>query len=510
MQTQTRVIINTMVMYAKAIITTLISLVTVPLILKNLGHSDYGIYQLIGGVIAMLSFLNASMTVSTQRFMSVSIGENNKEKLNQIFNVGFTLHFFIALFLLIVLEAFKPLVFSGFLSIDPDRLYAAQVVYQVLILSTILTVLSVPFNAAINAHENLTVFAIIYIIDACLKLILALVLIYSPIDRLIFYSIGMGLIAIAVYLMKYFYVKFKYKYLNLSPRNYFDKEQFRKMFGFAGWNTMGSLALIGRNQGISVVLNIFHGTIINAAYGIANQVNSLMNYLSQTLQQAINPQLMRSEGMNDRERMMRISYLSCKYSVLIICLPAIPLILEMPYVFKLWLQDIPQYSIVLTQLVLALTLVSQYSSGIQAAIQSVGKARSYYIAVSILLLLNIPFSYYILKAGCPPYYTVICFIDIEIITLITRLCFVKKYVGIKIKKYLREVVMPTIITMVSSFAPAYFIHRIMSESFIRLLLVCIVYVIVYLTLAWSFVLDKEQKNYMNSIIERINLKKANI
>lgn len=507
MQTKTRVILNTAVMYVKAIITMLISLVTVPLILKALGHSDYGLYQLIGGVIAMLSFLNSSMTVSTQRFMSVSMGENDADKLNTIYNVGFVLHLLISVLILFLLEAFKPLIFSGFLNIESDRMFAAQIVYQILIISTILTVLSVPFNAALNAHENLTVFALIEIIDSLLRLLLAFVLIYSPIDRLVFYSIGMGIVAVVVFTMKFLYVRYKYKYLVLKPRRYFDKKQFSKMFGFAGWNTMGSMALIGRNQGISVVLNVFYGTIINAAYGIANQVNSLMNYLSQTLQQAINPQLMRSEGMKDRERMMRISYISCKYSVLIICLPAIPLIIEMPYVYKLWLNNIPPYSVVLTQLVLVLTIVSQYSSGIQSAIQSVGRVRSYYITVSLLLLLNVPLSYFILRAGYPPYYTVVCFIGVEIVTLITRLIFVKKYVGIEIKKYFFEVVFPTVITMVVSSVPAFFIYTTMTESFGRLVLVCSIYAISYVTLAWFLVLDTEQKKYLQSMIGKYILRK---
>ena len=494
---------NTAVMYAKAIITTLISLVSVPLILKALGHSDYGIYQLIGGVIAMLSFLNASMTVSTQRFMSVSLGENNNREFNLIYNVGFTLHLLIAVFILVLLESFEPLVFSGFLNVEPDRIIAAKVVFQILIISTVFTIISVPFNAVLNAKENLTVFAIIHIIDSMLKLLLAVVLVYSPIDRLIFYSIGMGLIAAFAFLMKLLYVRFRYKYLVLSPLKTFDKNLFIKMFGFAGWNTMGSMALVGRNQGISVLLNIFYGTIINAAYGVADQVNSLMNYLSQTLQQAINPQLMRSEGMKDRDRMMRISYISCKFSVLIICLPAIPLILEMQYVFKLWLHDIPQYAVILTQLVLTLTIITQYSSGLQAAIQSVGKVRSYYITVSFLILLNVPISYYLLKAGLPPYYTVVCFIGIEVITLVTRLLFVKKYVGIGIAKYLRLVMLPTIVTILIASAPAYLIQQFMHESFFRLIIVCTSYAISYMILAWLLALDEQTKLYILSVTRKL-------
>lgn len=500
MQAKTRVMVNTAVLYGKAVITTILSLISVPIILRALGQSDYGLYNLLAGVIAMLSFLNASMTVSTQRFLSVTMGEGNSEKLNFIYNTSITLHLIIGLFVILLFEVFAPLLFSGFLSIEPERVAAAKIVYQVLVISTFFTIISVPFNAVLNAYEDLVVFAIIHIFEALLKLLVALMLIYCTWDRLIYYSVGIAIIAIVVFLIKLVYVYIKYKQLTLSIKKFFSREQFNQMFGFAGWNTMGSVALLGRNQGIAIVMNVFFGTLINAAYGIANQINGLMSYLSSTLQQAINPQLMKSEGMNDRERLIRISFISSKYSVLAICLPAIPLIIEMPYVLLLWLRDIPPYTIVFSQLVLTLTIVAQYSSGIQSLIQSVGRIRPYFITVSLILLLNIPLSYFLLKMGCPPYYTIICFIILEAVALLIRLLFARKYVGVSIRNYLKSVLFPTLLPLFCAGVPSYLLHITIPESFSRLVLISAVYAIIYLIMAWIFSLGKSEKDYFIKVL----------
>ena len=500
MQAKTKVLVNTIVLYAKAVINTLIALVSVPLILKALGQSDYGLFNLVAGVIALLSFLNASMTVSTQRFMSVAMGEGNSEKLNLIYNTSFSLHVIIGIFVIFLFESFAPIVFSGFLKIEPDRIQAAVTVYQILIVSTFCTIMSVPLNAVLNANENLIVFAFLHILEALLKLLLAIILLYCPFDKLIFYSIGIALITVGVYFLKFVYIIRKYHNLNLHPKLYFDKTLFKEMFGFAGWNTFGSIALLGRNQGVAMIMNVFYGTIINAAYGIANQINGQMSYISSTLQQAINPQLMKSEGMSDRLRLIRISYISCKYSVLAICLPAIPLIIEMAYVLKLWLSDTPKFTVIFSQLILMLTIVAQYSSGIQSSIQSVGRIRPYFFTVSSILLLNIPVAYCLLENGFPPPYAIVCFIFTEFLSLITRLLFARKYVGISLRDYFSKVVLKTVVPMFSAAIPVCLIHILMPESFLRLLSVCMLYAAIYLVIVWLFAFNKSERDYFIKLI----------
>lgn len=480
----------------------LISLVSVPMILNALGKSDYGLYNLIAGVISMLSFLNSSISITTQRYLSVAIGENNKDKLNVIYNVSLVLHLVVGLVIVLLFEICYMFLFDGFLNIEPERIHAAKVVYQFIVASTFFTIISVPFGAVMNAKENMLAFSIIAIIDSVLKLLLAFYLSRCPFDRLVVYGGCIALISFMNVLFNQIYVRIKYKEFNISLIKYFSKEYFFKMLGFSGWNTMGAVAMIGRNQGIAVIFNLFCGTVANAAYGIANQINGVLGYFSSTFQRALNPQLMQSEGMNNRTRLIRIALTSSKYSVWVIALFAIPLIIEMPYVLKLWLKDVPEYTLRLSQLVLVLAIVYQHSVGLMSSIQAVGKIRNYFITMSILILLNLPICYFILKNGFPLHYCIVVFIIIEFISLITRLFMAHKIVGIRIKDFVMKVFLPNILCIIAGGLVAMIFHFLMEESFLRVVFVSMSYLFVYLVIAWCFVFDIQIKRIVLSIKNR--------
>lgn len=493
---------NSIILYTKIIITMLISLVSVPMILNALGKSDYGLYNLIAGVISMLSFLNSSISITTQRYLSVAIGENNKDKLNVIYNVSLVLHLVVGLVIVLLFEICYMFLFDGFLNIEPERIHAAKVVYQFIVASTFFTIISVPFGAVMNAKENMLAFSIIAIIDSVLKLLLAFYLSRCPFDRLVVYGGCIALISFMNVLFNQIYVRIKYKEFNISLIKYFSKEYFFKMLGFSGWNTMGAVAMIGRNQGIAVIFNLFCGTVANAAYGIANQINGVLGYFSSTFQRALNPQLMQSEGMNNRTRLIRIALTSSKYSVWVIALFAIPLIIEMPYVLKLWLKDVPEYTLRLSQLVLVLAIVYQHSVGLMSSIQAVGKIRNYFITMSILILLNLPICYFILKNGFPLHYCIVVFIIIEFISLITRLFMAHKIVGIRIKDFVMKVFLPNILCIIAGGLVAMIFHFLMEESFLRVVFVSMSYLFVYLVIAWCFVFDIQIKRIVLSIKNR--------
>ena len=498
-----RIILNTGVLYAKALITMGISFITVPVVLRALGKSDYGLYNLIAGVIAMLSFLNASLTVSTQRFMSVAMGKNDQSHLNVIYNVGLRLHLYLGLGIVIFLEILEPFIFGGFLNIELDKIGTAKILYQILVGSTFFTIASVPFNALLNAYENLIVFALLSIFDAVLRLILALSLIFCPFDKLIYYGSGIAFVTILTAILKYVYIVIKYKNFAIGLLKYYDKTVFKEMSGFAGWNTFGGVAIIGRNQGMAIILNLFYGTIANAAYGIANQLNSLLSYFTSTLQQAINPQLMRSEGMGDRNRLLRISFTSSKFSVLIICLLAIPLIVEMPYVAELWLKDVPENTVIFARLVIILSIIFQYSSGLMSAIQSVGNIRSYFISVSAVLLISLPLAYILLKMDKPAYYAVLSIVIAESLAFPVRILYAKNLVGMSIRDFIRFVVWKTAVPIVSGGVLAIVLHIIMQESFLRLIIVCVAYATLYLIEVWLYSLDVQERNVILQLLSKI-------
>lgn len=494
MKKTAKVIFNTGILYLKVIITTVISLVSVPIILNALGSSDYGIYNLVAGVIAMLAFLNSSMSVSTQRYMSVAIGEGKLEKLNDIYNNAIALHFFIALFVVVLFEFAFIFLFDGMLNIPSDRIFAAEGVYQMLVISMFFTIMSVPFGSVMNAKEDMIVFAFIDIIDAFLKLVVAFHLASCQYDRLMFYGLCICAITLFTTISYFLYVKIKYKEFSLHIIKYFNKTTLQEMLGFAGWNSFGAIAVIGRNQGIAIIINHFFGTIANAAYGIANQINGVLLNFSATFQRAINPQLMQSEGRGDRSRMVRISIISSKFSTILLSAFALPLIIEMPFILQIWLKNIPEYSIVLSQLVLLFSIISQYSVGLMSSIQATGDIKRYQHVVSGIILLNIPLSILFMVCGLPIYYCMVSFIIVEILSFAYRLYKAHKMVKTPILGFIYEVVIKTIVCCIIPVAIALLIHYLLDESFIRFIVTVALLSITYLACVWFVAISKTERD----------------
>ena len=503
MQTSTRVIFNTIVLYVKVILSLAISLISVPLILNALGASDYGLYNLVAGVVAMLSFLNTSMTVSSQRFMSVAMGEKNDHKINLIYNTSFLLHLCLGLFVVAFFEVIGILAIDK-LNILPDRMFCAKIIFQLLVLSTFTKILSVPFDALTNAKEDMLPFSIVELIDSLLLLFVAFSISYISGDRLIFYGVSVAIISSLTLLVKYLWCCYAYKEYKINLNAFKGKFQISEMLGFSGWNLFGGLAMIGRNQGVAVLINIFLGTIANAAYGIAHQINGALGHFSSTFQKAINPQLMKSEGMHDRNRLIRISFISCKFSVLALAIFAIPFIIEMDFVLSLSLKDnIPPFTIQLAQCILLLSLVYQYSTGIMSAIQATGKIRNYQITIGLFLLINVPVAFIILKLGYPIYYITMAFVIIEIISLFIRLFFAKHLIGMKVFDYLYNVIYPTLTIIIIPTILALIPHILLERTILRLFLVLAIYCLFFLIFMFRFAIENEQQTIILSKVKKI-------
>lgn len=502
MQTKTKVVFNTVVLYARILISMAISLISIPLVLHALGQSDYGLYSLVGGVVAMLGFLNNSMSVSTQRFMSVAMGEGNVEKINRVFNVNILLHLLLGFLVVVGLEIVGLFVFDK-LNIEPESIGRARIIFQFLIVTTFSHIICVPLNGVINAREDMVVFSIIGVIDSLLMLGVAASLSFISGDKLIFYGFGMMFVPLITLLLTYLYVKKAYPEYRIDLKQQSDKNLFKEVFGFASWNLFGAVAIMARNQGTAVIINLFLGTVANAAYGIANQINGACSHFTTTFQKAINPQLMKSEGMGDRKRLSRISFISSKFGVLAICLVAVPLIIEMPYVLKLWLRrEIPPFTIRLSQFILLFSIVSQYSSGLMSAIQATGRIRNYQILMSLMILLNMPVSYIVLKLGYPIYYCTAAFVCLEIISLIVRIIMANKLTGMSINDYIKKVIRPTFFIVGLSAALSLLPHICIDSDFIRFIATILVYVFSYIILTWFFAFEKVYRNTVLAKIKR--------
>lgn len=334
-----RVIKNTGFLYAKMGITMFISLYTTRLILNSLGASDFGIFNIVGGAIAMLGFLNAAMASATQRFMSYSEGEGDKEKQKSIFNVSFILHLGISFVVGIALLIAGYFFFNGILNIPPDRVFAAKIVYGSLIVSTMFTVMTVPYDAAMNAHENMKYYAIVGIFESLLKLAVAFACVYTSSDKLIVYGSLMACVPLITLSIMRIYCHRHYEECIIAPRKYWQKDLMKKMTSFAGWNFFSSSVTMISGYGQGIILNNFFGTVLNAAQGIALQINGQLQVLSSNMLKAVNPILGKSVGAHNTELLIKSTILGAKYAAALYSLVAIPLFIKAPYILEIWLKN---------------------------------------------------------------------------------------------------------------------------------------------------------------------------
>ncbi len=502
-----KIIANTIILYIKIVITMLISFIAVPIVLRALGADDYGVYMLVAGFIAMLTFLNNAMTIATQRYLSVTIGQGNQERVTDVFTCSIYLHILIGLIVCGVFEIASLFLFDGFLNIAPERIPAAKSIYQCLVISTFFVIISVPYDAALNAKENMLVFSLAIIIASVLRLVLACSLLYLPTDKLIFYGAGMALIQIIEVFIKRTYVLRTYQDMHRLPLKQLDKSLFKEMFAFSGWNTFGSFAMVCRNQGMAIVLNLFFGTIINAAYGVANQVNGILSSFSGSLQKAINPQLMQSEGADQRNRMLFLAATSIKVSVLIFATMAIPLIIEMKTILEWWLDDVPAHTVRFCQLVLLLNLITQFTVGIMSAIQATGKIKAYQITMGIILFLNIPIGYCVLHLGATAENVLFTMCIIELLALGIRLLFARQLIELSIKTYLRQIFCPLLLVLVISVMSGVIIQWCLTSvaNSVEVFCVTITTILTLLASAFYIVLDKIERKLL---IQKLKYRRA--
>ena len=508
MSTATRVIKNTGFLYAKMGITMFISLYTTRLILNSLGASDFGIFNIVGGAISMLGFLNAAMAGATQRFMSIAQGEQNLEKQKQIFNVGLVLHFVLSIFVGIALLSIGYFFFHGILNIPSDRIFAAQIIYGSLIISTIFSIMTAPYEAIMNAHENMKYYAMIGIFEALLKLSIAIIIVYTQSDKLIVYGILMAFIPIITLSLMRIYCHKNYSECVISPRNYWDRSVLKGMSTYAGWSFIDAMTSITASNGLSIVLNHFWGTILNAAQGIANQVGGQLTLFSQNMMKALTPVIMKNEGAGNRKFMLQIATLGCKYSFIILALFAIPFIIETPYVLKLWLKNVPEWATTFCRLQLIRSMFEQMTVNLWSAIAAQGDIKRFYACKSILNFSPLHFCYIGFKYGLPPYWLYIFWILCwGILNGILIIYFAKRQCKLSIKEYVYVVLKPILILSIAVSCIGIIPSIILPESLLRLIITIITCLIVFLIAYWMSSSKNEKAAIINistKILNRIH------
>lgn len=500
MKDSSRVITNTIILYAKVIITSLIGFFTTRFVLENLGAEDYGINNVVAGVVAMLSFMSISMTTSTLRFNAYYLGKDNDEKQRSVFNTSIVVHFIIGLVIVLLLETFGVFFLEDVLNIPPTRLDVAKYIFQFVTFSMFITVMSVPYDAVINAHENMLLFSIISIFEAIIKFSLAIALFYVNIDKLVFYSVGISLVPLLVLLIKHIACKRRYQEVKLEL-SLCSKPLIKEMFGFTFWNMFGAFSNTCKNQGVSMVLNVFFGVVINAAYGIAHQVNSMLSYITGSLQKSLNPLIMKSEGAGNRQRALSLAYTQSKYSFLLLSIMVLPIFGSLEYLLGLWLKDVPDHTLMFCKLILLYNMLCMLTTGLQVAIQAHGKIKQYQLTVSSIILLNLPIAYILLKCGLPAESVVGSFIIVEIILIITRVSFAHKLIEMPIKDYYRHVLFPLRYLIIAVPLVALIDFFVPSTSFWGFLLVFIVKFIITAIAIYYLSCEKDERQIVNEKVK---------
>lgn len=499
MDNNKKIILNSVYIYVGVLASTLLSLISVPILLSNLGASDYGLYNLVAGLITMLSFLKSSMIVTVQRFMNVAYGANDITRVNKVFTVSLLLYIAVAILTVVIVELLGPFITNGYLNIEENRLNTAVLLFQVLVFSTFFTTISIPYDALFNVYEDLGFFSIFNVLEAILRLLLAVVLGYwATGDKLKIFAVGLVIIAVLIFILKFVCCKIKYKEIKTVRINTNDISIVKDIFSFIGWNLYGTLARLFSNQGYAVVLNLFSGTTINAAYGIANQVNSCLSNITSSVEKAFYPQIMKSEGKNDRTRVLKMSLLSTKYCSLIYSILAVPLLITVPFVLEVWLKVVPIHTIAFTRIIIVASMISMLCTGITSIFYAVGEIRSYLLWLGSLLICVVFVAYGLMKLGWSVEMVVGLFILLEVVLMIVRLYFAKKIAGLNISEYLRVVLAPYLKVVIPTFIVVAFLP---CKGYLSFVSICILSVTLYTALLYKFGFDSNEKERFKSIIK---------
>lgn len=438
-----RIAKNTMFLYIRMFLIMGITLYTSRIVLRELGVSDYGIYNLVGGFVAMLGFFNAAMSSATQRYLSFDIGRGDLDRLKKTFSATLTIHILIAIVGFLLAETLGLWYINTKMVFPSERVYAVNVVYQFSILTFLLSIIQVPYNALIIARERMNMYAYVSILEAILKLLIVFFLVYFGSDKLITYSILTFVVAFAIRITYQIYCR--REFTESKYKFQYDKQYYKELIGYSGWNLFGNIASVAKGQGVNIVLNIFFGTIVNAAYGITNQVFSAVNMFVSNFQLALNPQIIKNYSQGNFKQSHYLISQGAKFSFFLMLIIVTPILLNTDYILNFWLKTPPEHTTIFVQLCLINILIDCLSGSLMTGAQATGKIKWYQIIVGTLVFLNLPISYFVLKLGAKPYSVYYVSIFISIISLQFRLYFLKKTMNFDVKTYYWTVLLKVIV-----------------------------------------------------------------
>lgn len=432
-----RIVKNTIILYIRMAFTMAVQLYTSRIVLAALGVSDYGVYNVVGGIVTMFAFLNSAMTTSTQRYITYELGKKNPQRLKQVFATSMQIHFLIALVVIVLAESVGIWFLKEKMIIAPDRTNAAMWVFQLSVITVVVAIMSFPYNAAIIAHEKMSAFAYISVLEVSLKLAAVYFVLYAECDKLILYAI---LIASIQLLLRGVYSVYCKRHF-AETRMYLKKDKilFKEMLSFAGWNLWGNFAAVLFTQGQNMLLNVFFGPVVNAARGIAVQVQGAILQFAGNFQMAVTPQITKTYANNEIDEMHSLILRGCKFTFYLLFIVSLPILLETGTILEIWLKDVPEYTVVFLRIILVTAMLDATAGPLMNAVAATGRVKAYQTIVGGTLLVIVPISYVVLRFGGAPWSVFIVHFAVCCVAYVVRLVMVKKMIGLSIRRFIVEV-----------------------------------------------------------------------
>jgi len=494
-----KVLRNTVYLYIRMFITLLISLYTSRVILEVLGVMDFGIYNIVGGLVTMFSFLNSAMSTGTQRFLSYEMAKSDGLILNRVFNMSINVHFVIAVLIVLLAETAGLWFLYNKLVIPESRIYAASIVYQLSIATFVISIVSVPYYSLVISREKMNVFAFISILEAVLKLLIVSVLRYDWEDKLIVYGVLFFFVTLFIRFVYYCYCR---KHFQESFfRIYWDRELFRSMLSFNGWNLIGNLSSVSYNQGVSLLLNVFFGPIINAARGICIQLNGALNGLVANLQTALNPQIIKTYAKRQYREMHELIFFGSKLSFFLLLLISLPVFINIEFVLGLWLKNVPEYTVSFCRLILIVSLIDSFSGPLGTAVLATSLVKRYHLIIGSLQLLILPVSYLFLRRGHDPDITLYVSVFFSIIMLGCRLKIANSLVKLSIRHFVTFVFLPMLTVCLISAFISYLVFISVSQDLVGFVISVGSSMLVTISLAYLVGTSREQRTKIKELLE---------
>lgn len=495
---------NTILLYFRMALMMLISLFTSRVVLQTLGVEDYGIYNVVGGVVVMFTFLNDGMTTSTLRFLTFELGKGNQQRLKEVFATSLHIHLIISTVIVLLCETVGLWFLMEKMVIPAERMTAAHWCYQLSIFTMVVTIMSYPYNAAIIAHEKMSAFAYISILDAILKLLLVYLLLVFSIDRLILYAI---LFAAEKLLIRMVYNVYCTRHFDECHYRWgFNKPLFRQMFSFAGWSMWGNLACIGFTQGLNMLLNVFFGPAVNAARAVAIQVQGAVSQVASNFQMAINPQITKTHASGQNDATHSLIFRSTRFTFCLLLIMCLPIMVEAPLLLDLWLDVVPQYAVEFLILILAIMLIEQTTNPLATAVMATGDIKKYELINGTLMLLIVPVAYCVLRLGGAPWSVYIVYLVIAAIASVVRFLITATLIHLNIVAYFKKALSRCLLVLGLSVMAPVVMSQLLNPGIFTGILTLFVTLVVTCIVSYLVGLDQEERSMIRSKIKGFHRK----